>query len=173
MKKISNILFVLVVLFFVSCLNKESNSTIQQAPNGYRYVDISKSGMNLFVAAPDSTVGVVDTVFDSSSKVYISVGQGFKLIIEESALSIAQKKEEIVNTTSDVDLLKQYIVDTDSSLLWQTTIGDLSKFHVYYLFKSDNRQFSFSSPNDEIFSQEQATKMLQASRLAIEKENEK
>ena len=170
---IKNLIVIFAFTVFVFCISCSSDESKKEFPTavGYRFVDISKSGMNLYVAAPDSTVGVVDKLFDSSSKVYLNVGRAFKIIIEESSLTITQKKEEISNSTSDIEVLKKYYVSTDSTLLWETTIGDLSKFHFYYLFKSGDRQFSFSSPADEIFSQDQAAAMLKASSMSIQKEN--
>lgn len=160
-------LFLFVVIY--SCENNSKRNEAPVAPKGMRYVDISRSGMSLFVAAPDSTSGVLDTLFDSSSKVYLSVGKAFKLIVEENEMSIATKKEELKNTTSEIELVKSYVVDNDSCLLWETTIGEISKHHFYYVFKYGKRRISFTSPAEEIFSKQEAAQMLEACKLTTEK----
>ena len=159
--------FAIISIVFFSC--STNNTQLPVAPKGKKFVDISKSGMNLYVAVPDSTFGILDTLFDSSSKVILKVGESFQVIVEEKETTTKQMKEEINNTTSDIELVKNLLVDNDTSLIWETSIGEISKHHFYYILKAEGRSFTFCSPNDVIFSKKQIEEMLEASRASVVK----
>ena len=97
-----------LVAGMISCGGKKDDAQEQlTAPAGMRYLDISRTGMNLFVLTTDSTRGVMDTVVQSSGEYLIKVGPSFQISITENPGDIAQKKADITN--DDVNKLKKYV----------------------------------------------------------------
>lgn len=140
MKNILKLTLALVATaILVSCGGKKEEGQEQLvAPQGMRYLDISRTGMNLYVLTPDSTKGVLDTVAQSSGEYLVKLGPTFQISILENAGDLAQKKADITN--DDVNKLKKYVIDDATTLMWESGIADLSEFHFYHIAKVADRK---------------------------------
>ena len=158
-----------LVAGFVSCGGKKGEEQEQlNAPKGMRYLDISKTGMNLYVLTPDSTAGVLDTIAQSSGEYLIKVGNAFQISVLENAGDIAQRKADITN--DDVNKLKKYVIDDATTLMWESGIADMSEFHFYHIAKVGERTYVFEDIKGDPFTQEAVQKMLDACKQAKEKQ---
>jgi hypothetical protein len=163
----STLLFVLAASI-ISCNGKKEEEQGQlTAPKGMRYLDISKTGMNLYVLTLDSTSGILDTVAQSTGEYLIKAGNTFQVSVLENSGDIAQKKADITN--DDVNKLKKYVIDDASTLLWESGIADMSEFHFYHIAKIGDRTYVFEDIKGEPFTQEAIQKMLDACKQAKEK----
>ncbi len=169
MKHIIKIIVVLaLVAGTISCNGKKGEEQEQLiAPKGMRYLDIGRTGMNLFVLTLDSTAGVLDTIAQSSGEYLIKVGNGFQISVLENNGDIAQRKADITN--DDVNKLKKYLIDDATTLLWESGIADQSEFHFYHVGKVGDRTYVFEDVKGEPFSQLSIEKMLDACKQAKEK----
>lgn len=168
MKNILRITFAAAILvMMMSCGGKKETQESLNAPAGMRYLDISRTGMNIYVLTPDSTKGVMDTVMQSSGEYMIKVGPNFQIQITENAGDIAQRKADITN--DDVNKLKKYVVDEPNTLVWESGIADLSEFHFYHIAKVGERTYVFEDVKGDAFSQEAIQKMLDACKQVKEK----
>ena len=169
MKNILKITLALaLVAGIISCNGKKGDEQEQLiAPKGMRYLDISKTGMNLYVLTPDSAAGVLDTIAQSSGEYLIKVGNNFQVSVLENAGDIAQRKADITN--DDVNKLKKYVIDDATTLLWESGIADMSEFHFYHIAKVGDRTYVFEDIKGDPFTQEAAQKMLDACKQAKEK----
>lgn len=159
---------ILVSLVLLSCGGKKEDPQENlTAPQGMRYLDISRTGMNLYVLTPDSTQGILDTVAQSSGEYIIKIGKNYAVAITENAGDIAQKKADITN--DDVNKLKKYVVDDATTLMWESGIADLSEFHFYHIAKVGERTYVFEDVKGEPFTQEVIQKMLDACKQVKEK----
>lgn len=161
-----------VVAGMMSCGGKKDDGQEQlTAPAGMRYLDISRTGMNLYVLTPDSTRGILDTVAQSSGEYLIKVGTAYQVSVMEGAGDIAQKKADITN--DDVNKLKKYVVDDATTLMWESGIADLSEFHFYHIAKVGERTYVFEDIRGDAFTQEAIQKMLDAAKASKEKKTGK
>ena len=169
MKSIFKITLSLALIAMItSCGGKKQNDTESLvAPQGMRYFDISKTGMNTFVLIPDSSVGILDTVMQSSGEYLVKIGKEFQISVIETNGDLNQKKADIAG--DDVNKLKKYLVDDATTLFWESGIGDLSEFHFYHIAKLGNRSYVFEDIKGDPFSQQTAQKMLDACKQAKEK----
>lgn len=169
MKSIFNIaLAFAIIIALPSCGGKkQAGSEDLVAPKGARYFDISRTGMNAFVLIPDSSSGVLDTSMQSSGEYLIRVGKDFQISIIETGGDINQKKADIAS--DDVNKLKKYVLDSETTLMWESGIGDLSEFHFYHIAKLGNRTYVFEDIKGEPFSQQAIQKMLDVCKQAKEK----
>lgn len=169
MKKIITLTFILAALTaIVSCNGKKDDGQEQlTAPAGMRYLDISRTGMNIYVLVPDSTKGILDTVVQSSGEYLIKVGTNFQISITENSGDIAQKKADITN--DDVNKLKKYVIDDATTLMWESGIADLSEFHFYHIAKVGDRTYVFEDIRGDAFTQDAIQKMLDACKQVKEK----
>lgn len=152
----------------ISCGGKKDDGQEQfTAPQGMKYLDISRTGMNLYVVTPDSTKGALDTVAQSSGEYLIKVGQVFQISVMENGGDIAQRKADITN--DDVNKLKKYVIDDATTLMWESGIADLSEFHFYHIAKVGERTYVFEDIKGEPFTQDAVQKMLDACKLVKEK----
>jgi len=156
-----------LVAVITSCGGKKQENENLVAPAGMRYFDISKTGMNAFVVIPDSSVGMLDTVMQSSGEYQVKVGKDFQIAIIETTGDLNQRKADIAG--DDVNKLKKYITDDATTLMWESGIGDLSEFHFYHIAKLGDRTYVFEDIKGEPFSQQAIQKMLDACKLAKEK----
>jgi len=156
-----------LVAVLASCGGKKVEAENLVAPQGTRYFDISKTGMNAFVLIPDSSVGILDTVMQSSGEYLIKIGKDFQISVIESAGDVNQRKADIAS--DDVNKLKKYITDDATTLMWESGIGDLSEFHFYHIAKLGNRAYVFEDIKGEPFSQQAVQKMLDVCKQAKEK----
>ncbi len=152
----------------ISCNGKKGEDQEQlTAPKGMRYLDIGRTGMNLFVLTLDSTAGILDTIAQSSGEYLIKVGNGFQVSVLENNGDIAQRKADITN--DDVNKLKKYVIDDATTLMWESGIADQSEFHFYHVAKVGERTYVFEDIKGEPFSQATVEKMLDACKQAKEK----
>jgi hypothetical protein len=169
MKYILNLALIFTLAMGItSCGGKKEEQEQLVAPKGMRYLDISRTGMNLFVLIPDSSVGTLDTIMQSSGEYLVKVGNNFQVSILENNGDIAQKKADITN--DDVNKLKKYLVDDPTTLVWESGIADLSEFHFYHIAKIGDRTYVFEDVKGEPFTQDVITKMLDACKQAKEKQ---
>ena len=169
MKNIFKITLLLaLVAGIISCNGKKGEEQEQlTAPKGMRYLDIGKTGMNLFILMPDSAAGVLDTIAQSSGEYLIKVGNAFQISVLENNGDIAQRKADITN--DDVNKLKKYVTDDATTLMWESGIADMSEFHFYHIAKIGERTYVFEDIKGEPFTQEAVQKMLDACKQAKEK----
>jgi len=168
MKSIFKITLVVgVIAVMASCGGKKVEAENLVAPQGTRYFDIGKTGMNAFVLIPDSSSGMLDTVMQSSGEYLIKVGKDFQISVVETAGDINQRKADIAS--DDVNKLKKYITDDATTLMWESGIGDLSEFHFYHIAKLGNRTYVFEDIKGEPFSQQAIQKMLDECKQVKEK----
>lgn len=169
MKKFLKITLMLALTAgIISCNGKKEEEQEQlTAPKGMRYLDISKTGMNLYVLTLDSAAGVLDTIAQSSGEYLIKIGNAFQISVLENNGDIAQRKADITN--DDVNKLKKYIIDDATTLLWESGIADQSEFHFYHIAKIGDRTYVFEDIKGEPFSQLSIEKMLDACKQAKEK----
>ncbi len=161
-----------IVAGILSCGGKKDDGQEQlTAPAGMRYLDISRTGMNLYVLTPDSTKGILDTVAQSSGEYLIKVGTNYQVSVMENAGDIAQKKADITN--DDVNKLKKYVIDDATTLMWESGIADLSEFHFYHIAKVGERTYVFEDIRGDAFTQEAIQKMLDAVKGSKEKKTGK
>jgi len=156
-----------LVAMMASCGGKKVEAENLVAPQGTRYFDISKTGMNAFVLIPDSSIGILDTVMQSSGEYLIKVGKDFQISVVETAGDVNQRKADIAS--DDVNKLKKYITDDATTLMWESGIGDLSEFHFYHIAKLGTRSYVFEDIKGEPFSQQAVQKMLDVCKQAKEK----
>jgi hypothetical protein len=169
MKKfISALLLLTLITAVVSCNGKKDDGQeALNAPAGMRYLDISRTGMNIYLLVPDSTKGILDTVVQSSGEYIVKVGPNFQVQITENAGDIAQKKADITN--DDVNKLKKYVIDDATTLMWESGIADLSEFHFYHIAKVGDRTYVFEDVRGDAFTQDAIQKMLDACKQVKEK----
>jgi len=169
MKHLFKITLILVLTTgIISCGGKKDEGQEQLvAPQGMKYLDISRTGMNLYILIPDSTKGVLDTIAQSSGEYLIKVGNNYQVSVMENNGDIAQRKADITN--DDVNKLKKYVVDDATTILWESGIADLSEFHFYHIAKVGERTYVFEDVKGEAFTQEAIQAMLDASKKAQEK----
>jgi hypothetical protein len=169
MKSILNITISLALIAMItSCGGKKQNENeALVAPQGLRYLDVSKTGMNVFVLIPDSSFGILDTIMQSSGEYLVKVGKDYQVAVVETNGDLNQKKADIAG--DDVNKLKKYIVDEATTLMWESGIGDLSEFHFYHIAKLGSRTYVFEDVKGESFSQQAVQKMLDASKQSKEK----
>jgi hypothetical protein len=156
-----------LVATMASCGGKKIEAENLVAPQGMRYFDISKTGMNAFVLIPDSSMGILDTVMQSSGEYLIKIGKDFQIAVVETPGDINQRKADIAS--DDVNKLKKYIVDDATTLMWESGIGDLSEFHFYHITKLGSRTYVFEDIKGEPFSQQAVQKMLDVCKQVKEK----
>jgi hypothetical protein len=156
-----------LVAMMASCGGKKVEAENLVAPQGTRYFDISKTGMNAFVLIPDSSMGILDTVVQSSGEYLIKVGKDFQISVVETTGDVNQRKADIAS--DDVNKLKKYITDDATTLMWESGIGDLSEFHFYHIAKLGTRSYVFEDIKGEPFSQQAVQKMLDVCKQAKEK----
>jgi hypothetical protein len=156
-----------LVAMVASCGGKKGEAENLVAPQGTRYFDISKTGMNAYVLIPDSAAGVLDTVMQSSGEYLIKVGKDFQVAVIETAGDVNQRKADIAS--DDVNKLKKYITDDATTLMWESGIGDLSEFHFYHIAKLGSRTYVFEDIKGEPFSQQAVQKMLDVCKQTKEK----
>ena len=156
-----------LVAMMASCGGKKVEAENLVAPQGTRYFDISKTGMNAFVLIPDSSIGILDTVMQSSGEYLIKVGKDFQISVVETAGDVNQRKADIAS--DDVNKLKKYITDDATTLMWESGIGDLSEFHFYHIAKLGTRSYVFEDIKGEPFSQQAVQKMLDVCKQTKEK----
>lgn len=159
-----------LILTIVSCGGKKNENENLVAPKGMRYFDISKTGMNAFILIPDSSIGILDTSVQSSGEYVIKVGKDFQISVIETTGDINQKKADIAS--DDVNKFKKYITDEPTTLMWESSIVDLSEFHFYHIAKLGNRTYVFEDIKGEPFPQQAVQKMLDACKQAKEKKVE-
>lgn len=169
MKHLIKITLVLMLMAgIISCGGKKEEGQEQlTAPAGMMYLDISRTGMNLYVLIPDSTKGVLDTVAQSSGEYLIKMAQNFQISVMENNGDIAQRKADITN--DDVNKLKKYVIDDATTLMWESGIADLSEFHFYHIAKVGDRTYVFEDIKGEPFTQDAIQKMLDACKQVKEK----
>ena len=164
---LKTILSIALVVMIISCGGKKHEEENLVAPAGMNYYDISKTGMNAFILAPDSSIGIPDTSVLSSGEYLIKVGKDFQISIIENPGDINQRKADIAG--DDVNKLKKYVIDEPTTLMWESGIGDLSEFHFYYIAKIGTRTYVFEDIKGEQFSQQAIQKMLDACKQTKEK----
>lgn len=169
MKKfISAICLLALAAGIVSCNGKQEDTQESPIPPaGMQYLDISRTGMNIYVLVPDSTKGILDTVAQTSGEYIIKVGPGFQIQITENAGDIAQRKADITN--DDVNALKKYVIDEPGTLMWESGIADMSEYHFYHIAKVGDRTYVFEDVRGDAFTQEAIQKMLDACKQVKEK----
>jgi hypothetical protein len=148
------------------CGDKKSGEETLTPPAGMRYLDISRTGMNLYVLTPDDKAGILDTVMQSWGGYEIKVGKEFQIAVEEGAGDIEMVKSD--NAGNDVNKLKRYLVDEPTTLVWESGVADLSEFHFYHIIKIGNRSFVIQDIKGEPFSQKAIEKMLDAAKQTKE-----
>lgn len=161
-------LMLALIASIISCNGKKGEEQEQlAAPKGMRYLDISKTGMNLYVLMPDSAAGILDTIAQSSGEYLIKVGNAFQISVLENNGDVAQRKADITN--DDVNKLKKYVIDDASTLMWESGIADMSEFHFYHIGKVGERTYVFEDIKGDPFTLEAVQKMLDACKQAKEK----
>lgn len=170
MKYLFAVSIVCISLLFVSCGGSKEQEPLV-APAGMRYLDISRTGMNLNVLAPDSTKGSLDTVLQSWGAYEIKAGPNFQISILEDGGTTATKKAD--NGNDDVNKVKQYVIDEPNTLLWESGIGDLSEFHFFHSAKIGERTYVFEDIKGDPFTKEAIQQMLDACKQAKEIVKEK
>lgn len=144
------------------CGGKKAEEESLTPPAGMRYVDISRTGMNLNVLTPDDKVGVLDTVMQSWGGYEIKVGKDFQISVEEGNGDIEMVKSD--NAGNDVNKLKRYLVEEPTTLVWESGVGDLSEFHFYHVMKVGDRSYVIQDIKGEPFTQPAIEKMLEAAK---------
>ncbi len=172
--KIASRILLLAMVSLLTCFcggKKKQDQESLMAPKGMKYIDISRTGMNLYVLSPDSTRGELDTVMQSNGEYQMKVGKDFQISVLEGPGDVAQKKADITN--DDVNKLKKYVIDDGSTLLWESGIADISEFHFMFISKVGERSYIFEDIKGEPFSQDAIQKMLDACKQSKEKKNQK
>ncbi len=132
------------------------------APPGMTYLDISRTGMNVYVLVPDSSVGSLDTMMQSWGAYEIKRGKDFQISIEENNGDIENVKKDIA--MDEVNKFKKYLIEEPNTLLWESGIGDLSEFHFYQVIKAGNRSYVIHDIKNDLFGQKPIEKMLEAAK---------
>jgi hypothetical protein len=157
-----------LVAGIISCNGKKGEEQEQFiAPKGMRYLDISKTGMNLHILTLDSAAGILDTIAQSSGEYLIKVGNSFQISVLENSGDIAQRKADITN--DDVNKLKKYVIDDATTLMWESGVADMSEYHFYYIAKIGDRTYVFEDIKGEPFSKDAVQRMLDACKQTKEK----
>ncbi len=156
------------LLMVISCGGKKDEETVDLTPQeGMRYLDISGTGMNLYFSCPDSTVGPLDTIYQSWGAFEIKVGKEFQVSIAEGEGDIKTAKSDIAN--NDVNVFKRYLVDDATTLVWESTLAEKSEFHFYTIQKVGGRTYVVEDIKGEAFPQPMTEKMLNAAKSMKEK----
>ena len=165
---LKTVLTLAIATTIISCNGgKKEEKQDLTAPQGMRYFDISKTGMNVYMLIPDSTVGVLDTSMQSSGEYLVKVGKEFQVSIIETGGDVKQRKADI--EADDVNKLKKYITDDSTTIMWQSGIADMNEFHFYHVNKLGSRTYVFEDIKGEPFSEQSVQKMLDACKKAQEK----
>lgn len=167
LKKLSKTLLAISCLALFSCGGNKDEEVDLTAPAGMNYLDISKTGMNLYILIPDSSKGKPDTILQNWGAYEVKVGKDFQISVEEGNGDIAALKAD--NANNDVNVVKKYIIDEPTTLLWESGIGDLSEFHFYHIAKVGERSYVFSDIKGDAFDQKAAQAMLDACKAVKEK----
>ena len=155
-------------LIIISCGGKKDEEAVDLTPQeGMRYLDISGTGMNLYFSCPDSTVGPLDTIYQSWGAFEIKVGEEFQVSIAEGEGDIKTAKSDIAN--NDVNVFKRYLVDDATTLVWESTLAEKSEFHFYTIQKVGERTYVVEDIKGQVFAQPLAEKMLNAAKSMKEK----
>ncbi len=149
-------------MLLCGCGNKEIVQDLTPPP-GMSYLDISKTGMNIYMLVPDSTVGILDTVMQSWGAYDIKVGKDFQISIEENEGDVEMVKSD--NANNEVNKLKRYLIQEPTTLLWESGVADMaSEFHFYHIMKIGTRSYVIQNIKGEPFNQKAIEKMLDAAK---------
>ncbi len=154
-------LSLIATVIFSGCGNKKESQDLTP-PQGMRYLDISRTGMNLYVLTPDSTIGILDTVMQSWGAYEIKVGKDFQISVEEGDGDIEMIKSD--NANNDVNKWKQYLVQEPTTLVWESAVADMPEFHFYHIMKVGSRSYIVQDIKGEPFNQKAIEKMLEAAK---------
>jgi hypothetical protein len=155
-------LSLLTSIYFTGCGSQKGEEESLTPPSGMRYLNISRTGMNLNVLTPDSLAGILDTVMQSWGAYEIKVGKDFQISVEEGEGDVAMVKSD--NSNNDVNKLKKYIVDDPTTLVWESGVADLSEFHFYHIAKVGGRSYIVQDIKGEPFSQKAIEKMIDCAK---------
>lgn len=169
-----NIFFSFVIITsaaLVGCEgSKESGVQNTDIPQGMMPLDLTQYGYAVSINVPDAATGPLEVVAQSWGTVEIKVGKMFQLSVKDGQGDIALKKRDIAG--NDVNKFKRYVVDEPSALLWESQIME-SEFHFYTVVKAGNASYEVEDIAGEIFSETQATKMLETAKAMKDVEKKK
>lgn len=153
-------------LFFTACGEEKETVTEDVVPAGMRAVVLDKMGMPVKINAPDSAVGILDTM-STPNGAQVRVGNNFDLLVniggaEETDLA---KVKSLVEATDAG--MSTFTVNDATTLVWETKFGDLSMFHFYTLVKVGEdtyyvRDNAFNPDNQ--FKKEDIDRMLESAK---------
>lgn len=158
--------FALPLVMWTACGENKPAQTEDVVPKGMRAVSIKPMGLPVKLNAPDSSVGVLDTMMTPNGA-KVRIGNNFDLLVnlggaEESNLTAMKSLIEATDAG-----MSSFFVEDSTTLVWETKFGDLSMFHFYTLVKIGNDTYyvrdNIFDPNNQ-FRKEHIDRMLEAAK---------
>jgi hypothetical protein len=128
-------------------------------------VDLSKADAT-FLVTMEVPAGA--KVSDGLSGPEVVAGETFKVQVSGTAADIAKRKEEINSNT--LNKLKQYVVDKDDTLLYESEVFKAPEFHFVVNIKVGNKTYCIEDVKGPNYTKEQCEFMLKCAKSLMLKE---
>jgi hypothetical protein len=122
-------------------------------------VDLSKADAN-FTVTMEVPAGA--KVSDGLSGPEIVVGETFKIQVSGTAADMAKRKEEI--KSNSLNKLKQYVVEKDDTLLYESEVFKAPEFHFVVNIMIGNKTYCVEDVKGPNYTKEQCELMLKCAK---------
>lgn len=165
MKKIFFSLAIVAAVFAASCGGGKTEDKPVAA--GMMELDLTAQGLPITIVVPDSVKRKLEIVVQSWGATEIKIGGNFQISIKDGEGDMALAKSDIAG--NDVNKFKRYVVDEPTAIIWESQITE-PEYHMYAIVKAGDRSYEIEDIKGDMFSEEDAKKMLEAARSIKVKE---
>ena len=166
MKKLFFIAAFALPLMWVACNGDKPQVQEEVIPKGMVALDLKPVGYPVKINIPDSTSGVLDTLMTPNGE-QIRIGTKFDMLVnvggpEETDLAAQKQLIEAQDAG-----MSNFVVNDNTTLVWETKFGDLSMFHFYIVVKAGNDTYyvrdNYVDPNNQ-FKKEDVDRMMESAK---------
>jgi hypothetical protein len=142
----------------------DAPATATAPADGGTTVDLSKASTDfaLTVQAPSGA-----TAKDDFGDVDVLAGDGFQIVVHSSAKDIAAAKNDITGNT--MNKLKQFITDTEDTLVYESEVAGQSEFHFLINAKVGDKTYGVEDNKGPRYTQEQVEAMVKSTKTLAAK----
>lgn len=146
----------------------DTSKKTEQVPNGQLVLDLSAQGFPLCINVPDSTFGNAELI-ENANGIEIRIGNKYDILVNAAGPEDADMKQQKALASASVDVgSNNFMIDSDTLLVWETKFGDLPpQQHFYRLVKIGNDIYYVRDNNQNTtseFSQADIQRMIESSR---------
>jgi hypothetical protein len=127
-------------------------------------VDLSTANKDFALTMP-APAGA--TAKDDFGDVDVNSGDGFQVVVHSSAKDIAAAKKDIKENT--LNKLKQFITETDDTLVYESTVAGQSEFHFVLNVKVGDKTYGIEDNKGPRYTQEQVEAMVKSAKALAAK----